>query len=73
LADYLKSKGIPHAIYYPVPLHRQKAYAHFAQDDLHLPVTEQMTNEVISLPMHTELSYEMQEYIASEIKNFYQP
>ena len=70
LADYLKSKGIPHAIYYPVPLHRQKAYAHFAQNDLHLPVTEQMTNEVISLPMHTELTYEMQKYIASEIKNF---
>jgi UDP-2-acetamido-2-deoxy-ribo-hexuluronate aminotransferase len=70
LADYLKSKGIPHAIYYPVPLHRQKAYAHFAQNDLRLPVTEQMTNEVISLPMHTELTYEMQEYIASEIKNF---
>lgn len=71
LADYLKSKGIPHAIYYPIPLHRQNAYAHFAATDLYLPVTEQMTKEVISLPMHTELSYEMQEYIASEIKNFY--
>jgi UDP-2-acetamido-2-deoxy-ribo-hexuluronate aminotransferase len=73
LAEYLKSKNIPHAIYYPVPLHQQKAYAHFAQNDLRLPVTEQMTNEVISLPMHTELTYEMQEYIASEIKNFLSP
>ncbi len=71
LSEYLKSKGIPHAIYYPVPLHRQNAYAHFSTTDLYLPVTEQMTKEVISLPMHTELSYEMQEYIALEIKNFY--
>lgn len=71
LADYLKSKGIPHAIYYPVPLHRQNAYAHLAASDIHLPVTEQMTNEVISLPMHTELTYEMQEYISTEIKKFY--
>jgi dTDP-4-amino-4,6-dideoxygalactose transaminase len=71
LADYLKSKGIPHAIYYPVPLHRQNAYSHLAASDIHLPVTEQMTNEVISLPMHTELTYDMQEYIASELLNFY--
>jgi UDP-2-acetamido-2-deoxy-ribo-hexuluronate aminotransferase len=70
LADYLKSKNIPHAIYYPVPLHRQNAYTHYAQNDLHLPVTEQMTKEVISLPMHTELTHEMQEYIALEIKKF---
>lgn len=70
LAEHLKSKGIPHAIYYPVPLHKQQAYSNFVSPDFRLPVTEQMTAEVISLPMHTELTFEMQEYIASEVKNF---
>ncbi len=71
LADHLKTKGIPHAIYYPVPLHKQRAYANLVSPDLKLPVTQQMTDEVISLPMHTELTFEMQEYITTEIKNFY--
>jgi UDP-2-acetamido-2-deoxy-ribo-hexuluronate aminotransferase len=70
LAEYLKSKNIPHAIYYPVPLHKQKAYENFVSSSLNLPVTEELTNKVISLPMHTELTYEMQDYIAFEIKNF---
>ncbi|MEK7264395.1 MAG: DegT/DnrJ/EryC1/StrS family aminotransferase [Bacteroidota bacterium] len=70
-AEYLKIKNIPFGIYYPVPLHRQKAFAHFVNDDCSLPVTEQLTTEVISLPMHTELTYEMQEYIASTVLEFY--
>jgi dTDP-4-amino-4,6-dideoxygalactose transaminase len=70
LTNYLKSKNIPFGIYYPIPLHRQKAYLHFTPMDLNLPVTEQMTKEVISLPMHTELTDEMQKYIADEVKSF---
>ncbi len=70
LAEYLKSKGIPHAIYYPVPLHKQQAYIKYVSPEIKLPVTEQMSSEVISLPMHTELTFEMQAYIASEVKNF---
>lgn len=70
LTNYLKSKNIPFGIYYPIPLHRQKAYLHFAPMDLNLPVTEQMTKEVISLPMHTELTDEMQNYISDEVKSF---
>jgi dTDP-4-amino-4,6-dideoxygalactose transaminase len=71
LADYLKEKKIPFGIYYPVPLHQQKAFAHFVEKDFHLPITEQIVKEVISLPMHTELTFEMQEYIANTILEFY--
>lgn len=71
LAEYLKAKNIPFGIYYPVPLHRQKAFAHFVAHDFHLPITEHLTTEVISLPMHTELTLAMQEYIASTITEFY--
>ncbi len=71
LAEYLKSKNIPHAIYYPIPLHKQQAYLNLVPNELKLPVTEKLTNEVISLPMHSELTNEMLEYISGEILNFY--
>ncbi|MBS4027445.1 MAG: DegT/DnrJ/EryC1/StrS family aminotransferase [Ignavibacteriales bacterium] len=71
LAEYLKEKKIPFGIYYPVPLHQQKAFSHFVEDNFRLPVTEQIVKEVISLPMHTELTIGMQEYIAKTILEFY--
>ena len=51
----LKAQGIPTAIYYPKPLHRQEAYRHFPVADSGLPVTDQLAEEVISLPMHAYL------------------
>jgi len=71
LAEYLKVKKIPFGIYYPVPLHQQNAFSHYVEKDFHLPITEKIVNEVISLPMHTELTFEMQEYIANTILEFY--
>ncbi len=71
LADFLKSKGIPHAVYYPVPLHLQKAFAMSGGQTGDFPVTEKAATEVLSLPMHTELTSEQQEAITSAIKEFY--
>ncbi len=71
LADFLKSKGIPHAIYYPVPLHLQKAFEMSGGKKGDFPVSERAADEVLSLPMHTELTSDQQEYIASAVKEFY--
>jgi dTDP-4-amino-4,6-dideoxygalactose transaminase len=71
LADHLKAKGIPHAIYYPVPLHLQKAFAMSGGKPGDFPKTEEAAREVISLPMHTELTDEQQTVITDAIKEFY--
>ena len=67
LASHFQSKGIPHGIYYPIPIHRQPAYLKYGIDPADLPVTEDLTNRVISLPMHTELTEEAQGRIAGEL------
>ena len=71
LAAFLKEKGIPHAIYYPVPLHLQKAYSMSGYKRGDFPVTETAAGEVLSLPMHTELTEEQLRYITGAIKEFY--
>ncbi len=71
LAEHLRRKGIPHAIYYPVPLHLQKAFAVAGKGKGDFPVTEQAAEEVISLPMHTELTEEQLVYITDAIREFY--
>ncbi len=71
LAEFLKSKGIPHAVYYPVPLHLQKAFAMSGGRTGDFPVTEKAAAEVLSLPMHTELTTDQQEFITSAIREFY--
>lgn len=67
LAKHFQEKGIPHGIYYPIPLHLQKAYADERYQEADFEVTNQLVNEVISLPMHTELDEEQIHYIVSEI------
>ena len=71
LDAYLSEKGIPHAIYYPIPLHLQKAFAMSGGKKGDFPVTEKACEEVISLPMHTELTEEQQQYITDAIRAFY--
>jgi dTDP-4-amino-4,6-dideoxygalactose transaminase len=70
LHKHLLEKGIPNAIYYPVPLHSQKAYkdARYKEDDF--KVTNELCKTVISLPMHTELDKEQQQYIVDSILEF---
>lgn len=70
MQDFLKSKGIPSMIYYPVPLHRQKAFRYLGYHDGRFPVTEALCESVLSLPMHTELETEQLQYIAGHVKEF---
>ncbi len=70
LAEHLKEKGIPFGIYYPVPLHMQKAYKQDSFIHKNYPVTNQLVQEVISLPIHTELELEQQAYICMAILDF---
>jgi len=70
LKEYLDLKGIPNAIYYPVPLYKQKAFSSYSGGIEQLPVTELLCREVISLPMHTELSPAIQDVIIGEVLEF---
>lgn len=70
LNEYLAQKGIPSMIYYPVPSHRQKAFEFYGGDTFQLPITDWLTERVISLPMHTELTDDVQDFIISEVLAF---
>lgn len=71
LQKYLMEKEIPAMIYYPVPLHSQKAYDHGEYNDTQFPVTMQLIDQVISLPMHTELTDEQLHHITETLKSFF--
>ena len=71
LLEHLQAKNIPCAIYYPVPLHMQKAYLDPRYSEGDLPVTEELSRTVISLPMHTELDEEQIAFIAANIIEFF--
>jgi len=64
------NKEIPYGVYYPIPLHSQKAYQDTRYNEVDFPVTNQLVEQVISLPMHTELDDEQIEYITSTIITF---
>lgn len=70
LQEHLQSKGIPAPIYYPVPLHMQKAYIDPRYKEGDFPVTEMLSDSVISLPMHTELDEEQLEFITASVLEF---
>jgi dTDP-4-amino-4,6-dideoxygalactose transaminase len=70
LQKYLADKGIPAMIYYPVPLHLQKAYQDSRYKAGDFPVAEKLCECVLSLPMHTELSEEQLEYITNSVLEF---
>ena len=71
LQDYLKSKGIPTMIYYPLPVHLQKGYTQSKFEPGSLAMTEVLCQNVISLPIHTEMRPEVQEYIIQHVLNFF--
>ena len=70
LMQHLLDKGIPCAIYYPIPLHSQKAYldARYKEEDF--PVTNLLAKQVISLPMHTELNDEQIKFITDSVLEY---
>ena len=70
LNEYLAGHSIPSMIYYPVPGHRQKMFAHFNVNFVAMPVTDWLTERVISLPIHTELDEEQLQFITSKVLEF---
>ena len=70
LVAHLNSKGIPCGVYYPIPLHLQKAYKDERYNEADFTVTNQLSKEVISLPMHTELDDEQISFITSAVLEF---
>jgi len=70
LATYLNQNDIPCGIYYPIPLHKQKAYEDSRYKEEDFEVTNQLVKEVISLPMHTELDDEQIRFITSKVIEF---
>jgi UDP-2-acetamido-2-deoxy-ribo-hexuluronate aminotransferase len=58
-------------IYYPVPLHLQRAYNDLGYRPGDLPVSERLSGRVLSLPMHTELAEEQLEYICTQTRSFF--
>jgi dTDP-4-amino-4,6-dideoxygalactose transaminase len=71
LATFLTNRQIPSMIYYPVPGHRQKMFDSFLTTTPDLPITDLLTEQVISLPIHTELDTEQLSFIASGVLDFF--
>ena len=70
LNAFLAERDIPSMIYYPVPAHRQKMFDAFNSADTELPVTDWLTERVISLPIHTEMDKEQLDYICQGVADF---
>ena len=70
LAKHLNDNGIPCGVYYPIPLHRQKAYLDERYKEEDFVVTNQLSKEVISLPMHTELEDDQIDFITNKVLEF---
>ena len=70
LVNHLNDKGIPCGVYYPIPLHLQKAYFRDNYRDDDFKVTLEIVDQVISLPMHTELTDNQIDFITDTVKSF---
>ncbi len=71
LISFLKNKGIPSMIYYPIPAHKQKMFSNIPAESGSMSNTDWLSSRVFSLPMHTELSIEQQDYIIENIHNYF--
>ena len=71
LNTFLSGHSVPSMIYYPVPAHKQKMFDASGADILRLPVTDQLSEKVISLPMHSELKEEQLDYIINKVSEFF--
>lgn len=70
LKKFLETKNIPSMVYYPGPLHMQKAYEYLGYSEKDFPVTTLLCKEVLSLPMHPEMEKQQLEYITNSILEF---
>jgi len=71
LQNYLKENGIESGIHYPLPLHLQPAYKHLGHKKGDFPITEKVSNEILSLPLYPEITNEQVDYVVNNIKKFY--
>jgi len=71
LQAHLKKEGIGHAVYYPMPLHRQPCFAHLGSRDGSMPQSERAAREVISLPIYPELTRPQLDRVIDAIRGFY--
>jgi dTDP-4-amino-4,6-dideoxygalactose transaminase len=71
LQQYLSENRIPSMIYYPLPLYKQEAFKQFVSNDFKLDTTEQLCDEVISLPIHTEMNIDHLNFICNAVKSFF--
>jgi UDP-2-acetamido-2-deoxy-ribo-hexuluronate aminotransferase len=71
LRNFLAESGIPTMIYYPVPLYGQNAYFDHSKQAGSYPISDMLSNSVLSLPMHTEMNFDMIKYISLMIETFY--
>jgi dTDP-4-amino-4,6-dideoxygalactose transaminase len=71
LHEFLAEKEIPSMIYYPVPAHRQKMFSNFGSDSTVLPLTDWLTERVISLPIHTEFESDQMDHILNTLSEFF--
>ena len=69
--EYLNQKGVPSMVYYPVPIHMQKAFKDLGHKKGDFPISEKLSESVLSLPMHTELKEEQLEKITETIKSYF--
>ena len=67
IREELQKRGIPSMIYYPIELHKQKAFEQFNSNNDQFPVSEMLCKSVLSLPVHTEMNKEMVEYICNNV------
>jgi len=71
LQKYLADNGIPSMIYYPLPLYKQEAFQQFVSDDFKLPIAEELCDQVLSLPIHTEMNIDKMNFICSSVQSFF--
>jgi len=70
LKEYLQKNGIPTMIYYPIPLYKQEAFSKYVDSNYYLKNTEELSMNVLSLPIHTEIENSYQDFIIDKILNF---
>lgn len=71
LLKYLRNKNIGCAVYYPKPLHIQECFSKLGYNKGDLPIAEEISQKVISIPIYSEITKEQQDYVVENIKEFY--
>jgi UDP-2-acetamido-2-deoxy-ribo-hexuluronate aminotransferase len=71
LREHLDTHNIPHNVYYPVPLYEQEAFKHLKGNIEYLPVTDMLCKQVISLPIHTEMTEDIQKHIVEAVLSYF--